>query len=335
MKDPIGLVETIYGLAGDEQQWVARLAEAFEPDLPGGPGIVAQTYDANGADRIRIRAITIRNMDPGLLAARPRVALSGSEESFIVPIMRTGFVETLRRSPAALRRTGMAAERAHEYERVLDSVLTQRGLADQFWLNAQDPTYFGCCFIVPSMARTRWQPREAARWRCIAAHVSAAFRIRRQLSPAAGEDVAPRLPEAIVNPDGRVQHATEPAKGRDARAALRRAVVALDKARGPMRKKEPERAMALWQALVAGRWSLLDHFDSDGRRYVVAHRNDAEVPDARGLTLRERQIAAQAALGHSNKIIAYALGLPIGTVAGHLASARAKLAGLERATSQM
>ena len=57
----------------------------------------------------------------------------------------------------------------------------------------------------------------------------------------------------------------------------------------------------------------------------MAHRNDAGVPDARGLTHRESQVLAQAALGQSNKMIAYELGLSTATVAGHLASGRGKL----------
>jgi DNA-binding CsgD family transcriptional regulator len=69
----------------------------------------------------------------------------------------------------------------------------------------------------------------------------------------------------------------------------------------------------------------VDHFDSDGRRFVIAHRNDPTPPDTRGLTLRERQSLAYAAIGHSNKQIAYELGLAASTVSGHLAQARAKL----------
>jgi len=135
----------------------------------------------------------------------------------------------------------------------------------------------------------------------------------------------------VGRPDGRLEHAEEAAQADPCRAALRRAVLALDRARGPLRRRDPERAMALWQAMVAGRWSLLDHFDSDGRRFVVAHRNDAGVPDMRGLSWRERQVAAHAALGHSNKVIAYELGLSASSVSEHLASARAKLRGLDQA----
>jgi DNA-binding NarL/FixJ family response regulator len=164
-------------------------------------------------------------------------------------------------------------------------------------------------------------------WQCVAAHVSSAFRVRRQFSAAsrATPEGAQPAPDAVLRPDGRLEHAVGAARSGDAREALRRAVLSIDRSRGALRRRDPERAVAIWQALVAGQWSLVDHFDSDGRRFVVAHRNDARVPDARGLTLRERQVIAYAALGHSNKVIAYELGLAASTVASHLAHARAKL----------
>lgn len=138
-----------------------------------------------------------------------------------------------------------------------------------------------------------------------------------------GEAVRPL--EAVLRPDGKLEHAEPAAQDREARAMLRAGVLSLDRARGPLRERDAEKAVGIWNALVAGRWSLLDQFDSDGRRYVVAHRNDASVPDARGLTHRECQVLAHVELGHSNKMIAYELGLSTSTVAGHLASARAKL----------
>jgi DNA-binding CsgD family transcriptional regulator len=41
--------------------------------------------------------------------------------------------------------------------------------------------------------------------------------------------------------------------------------------------------------------------------------------------VRERQIAGWASLGHSNKLIAYELGLPLSTIATHLRRAVRKL----------
>jgi DNA-binding CsgD family transcriptional regulator len=82
---------------------------------------------------------------------------------------------------------------------------------------------------------------------------------------------------------------------------------------------------------VAGRWSLVDQFERDGRRYIVAHEN---VPRARGpvaLTEREKQILAYAVLGHHNKLIAYELGIADSTVRVLMARAAAKLGVRTRA----
>jgi DNA-binding CsgD family transcriptional regulator len=70
---------------------------------------------------------------------------------------------------------------------------------------------------------------------------------------------------------------------------------------------------------------LLEHFERDGRRYLIARRNDPGVNDPRALSLRERQVAWYTSLGHSNKIIGYELGLALSSVATHLKHAASKL----------
>jgi len=99
------------------------------------------------------------------------------------------------------------------------------------------------------------------------------------------------------------------------------------------RSRTPDAELAVdpaWEAVLAGRWSLVDRFDTDGRRYVVAYRNPPGVLDPRRLTPREEGVAALAAIGHSNKEIASQLGVTPSTVATLLASALAKLGLLSR-----
>jgi DNA-binding NarL/FixJ family response regulator len=123
-----------------------------------------------------------------------------------------------------------------------------------------------------------------------------------------------------------VEHAEGPARAAAARDVLASAVQDVERARGGGARKDPEQALSLWRALVAGRWSLVDAFEHDGRRYVVAHRNAPSTPATPAtLTPREQQVVAYAALGHTNKLIAYELGLATSTVAGHLATASAKM----------
>jgi hypothetical protein len=57
-----------------------------------------------------------------------------------------------------------------------------------------------------------------------------------------------------------------------------RAAKAIDRARSRARSNEDE-ALELWQGLVAGRWSLVEQFDSDGRRFLVARKNDPVVAE--------------------------------------------------------
>jgi DNA-binding CsgD family transcriptional regulator len=116
-----------------------------------------------------------------------------------------------------------------------------------------------------------------------------------------------------------------------ARAALRAAAVSVDRARGSLRHRDPEGAVAAWRGLVAGRWSLVDRFDRDGRRYLIAHKNDPDTMDPRGLTPRERQVAGFAALGQSDKVIAYELGISPSTVSVLLSRAAQKLGVQSRA----
>lgn len=75
----------------------------------------------------------------------------------------------------------------------------------------------------------------------------------------------------------------------------------------------------------AGRWSLVDKFDTDGKRFVVAIRNDPAYRDPRGLTRRERQIAELVGLGRTTKQISYALGVSDAAVTNCLAGAQHKL----------
>jgi DNA-binding CsgD family transcriptional regulator len=131
--------------------------------------------------------------------------------------------------------------------------------------------------------------------------------------------------DAVVSPSGKVEHAERDAAKKEARAALRDAVIALDRARGPLRRRAPDEAIAAWKGLVDARWSLVDQFESDGRRFVVARRNEPGAVTLDVLSARERQVVSYVAFGHTNKLIAYELGISHSTVRVLLARAAAKL----------
>ena len=162
--------------------------------------------------------------------------------------------------------------------------------------------------------------RFKARWSRVSAHILSAWRLRQRLA----EQAQLTAPDAILTPNGRLADASfDPSPGQ--RDVLSSSVRCRERARGPLRHKAPDDSLCLWQGLVQGRWSLVDQVDSDGKRFVLARRNEAAAPPFAGLTTRERQVVAMALQGFANKHIAYTIGLSSSTVATHLANAARKL----------
>jgi DNA-binding CsgD family transcriptional regulator len=84
-------------------------------------------------------------------------------------------------------------------------------------------------------------------------------------------------------------------------------------------------AVEVWRALLAGRWTIVDHCDRDGRRYLLAVANGAEYSESASLTPREALILARVALRQPLKVVSYELGVSHSTVSGQLQSALRKL----------
>jgi DNA-binding CsgD family transcriptional regulator len=76
---------------------------------------------------------------------------------------------------------------------------------------------------------------------------------------------------------------------------------------------------------AASGFSVIDHFQRESRRYVIARADDSPRARFAQLTPRERQVAGQAARGLANKVIAFDLGLSTSTVGVLLSRAARKL----------
>jgi DNA-binding CsgD family transcriptional regulator len=111
------------------------------------------------------------------------------------------------------------------------------------------------------------------------------------------------------------------------RTELNRAVVGRELARGTLRYTSQQKAFLTWPSLGASRWALVDVFERDGRRYVVAVEDKREP----ALSRRERDVLRLAQLGRSNKEIAYELGLAYSTITTLLARVAKKLGTRSRA----
>ena len=308
MSDLVGVLEAAYRFDGDESDWLGGVLEEMRGYIAPGHAALAFFHDHNLPAYVEpTRAITV-GLDErigamiahGTRASGPQIA------------------ELTQQTPAVASASSVLGEKWTQLLPMLRGVLASAGVEDVFTLRCEDTSGRGCALSVTIPQARTFTRGEIETWSRVAAHVTAALRLRRN-------DDADE-PEAMLTPGGKVEHAVGVAKERVAREALIRASGAIDRARGRLRRTSPTEAVEIWRALVAGRWSLVDHFDTDGRRYVIARRNEpAPAVTLAALTQREREVLAFAALGHSNKLIAYELGLATTTVAAHLASAAKKL----------
>ncbi len=311
--DAISIVEAAYAYEADVKTWFGRLLEHAVPRLDRGFGVTVSTYVPN----MRVEEVTFEGHipEPGLLDAS-RAMIAAYPEIFHRVLSAAAPHETPTQHLGLTQREALTWAPFVEY-------MHPFGVRDVVGVVARDPSGHAIFFSAPSPDTSRPLRSERLAWSRIAAHISAGARLRRALPSLAGQDLGQGA-DAVLSPSGSIAHAEVAAQSRGARESLRHAVRAIDRAKTKARSNEVE-ALDLWQGLVAGRWSLVDRFDTDGRRYFVARKNDPDVKDPRALTSRERQVLAYVAMGHPLKLVAYALGLSLSTVSVSRQTAMRKL----------
>jgi DNA-binding CsgD family transcriptional regulator len=315
VSDLVSVVERAYDLDSDTETWLAGILEAAQPLLDSGFGLVGYAFDAK-AEHLSAPVIVSRGVDSDSIEATARLLMNAPKAMVDRTYLSSRVVAT------ASEATGLG-EKLAEFEPWM-RYAAPLGMVDNLGIKArgQDPGQ-GCMLHAIRDTICRTSRTERRLWERIAAHISAGLRLRWALER--GAEASRGQSEAILRPDGQLAHAESAAEPPSRRDVLRDAVKRLERARGATRRTEPEVALELWRGLVAGRWTLIDQYEENGRRYLVARRNDPEHLDPRALTPRERQVAHLVAQGQSNKLIAYTLGLSLSTVGTHIAAAKRKL----------
>jgi DNA-binding NarL/FixJ family response regulator len=133
------------------------------------------------------------------------------------------------------------------------------------------------------------------------------------------------LGDAVCGPDGSLLEARPAAlQTRDARRALAELVRMRERKLGFSPLSDAE-ALARWQDLSAGRYAMLDHVDTDQRRYIVCFRVEADSADTFALSPIEQTVLEQILSGARNKSIASMLGVSSPHVSGVAQRALRKL----------
>jgi DNA-binding CsgD family transcriptional regulator len=187
-------------------------------------------------------------------------------------------------------------------------------VVDSLGIVAVDPGGQGVCASVGLPEVRPLSERQIRMLERVAVHLSAGRRLQTGRSPI--DDA-----EAVLTPTGKVLHAHEVAKNK--RDSIEDGRRRRDEARKT--KHDAEKALEIWRGLVAGRWSLVDHFDTDGKRLLLAMKNTPNVEKFPTLSANERRVCALVAMGHRDKEICYMLGLTHPSVTATLHRARSKL----------
>ncbi len=298
--DLVSVLEATYQTADSDARWLANVVRAVRPTLEDGLGVCAYLYDLHSYP---LRAHDCVDLDSPMSAEVVAAAVGTATPDYIEQSWKRLTCGAASEVPGYDDQPGL-----HVYFR-------PRGIEDVLAINAYDPNdEVGVWIGAPRAKRVRLTGAQRDLWTRISAHLANGYRLRRRAVAA----------EALLTTSGKTVHAEGHAKVAQSREALRVAALGIEKARGKLRRR-PEEAVVSWRALVAARWSLVDQFESDGKRYLVARANAPTADGPPTLTEREKQVLAYASLGHATKIIAYELGVSASTVRVLLHRAARKL----------
>jgi DNA-binding CsgD family transcriptional regulator len=301
----IDIVEAGYNLDLDAGDWLANVSVAGRPLFDLGLGFYAALVGGRSEDGQHLITQLHQGAGPDDLLPRvfgaAQVAGAESVAQWSHAMMTKG--------------VGTMGELKDRFPRAYKALSEHGGCKDGLSLNGIDPDWVGVSVTMPSPERIELSPAVRERWLMLAIHLAAGHRLRRGIidstgAPGVTSTEMPLNSEALVDPTKFVvSQAAGGARDQAASNVIREAAVRVDRARGKLRKSDPDEALDIWHGLVRGRWSLVDWFDTDGRRFVLAKPNAPDVGDPRGLSEREAQVATYAALGESSKIIGYRFGI--------------------------
>jgi DNA-binding CsgD family transcriptional regulator len=313
-REVLALLDKSYNLVAEETAWLRGICDAALPLLDDGFGTCAWKADVTTGQIVAFVTSGAPEWVPNLV--RNLVGASSQAERTIASRRR---FTTLSHNFGVEQWLGLDIVKQH---------VLPYGVADALSIQSMDAEG-RFVLVVCAPLREPIQPTEAddARWSRIASHVAAATRLRDKLLARSTESDG----EAIVTPTGAIEHAGGEAEARPAREILRMAVLRREAALAGRADADAEAPLRLWRGLVEGRWSMVDRFERDGRRYVVAHPNDMSAPGPRTLTAQERSVVAMAAMGQPVKLIAYDLGLSQSVVSKSLQMGMSKMGISSRA----
>ncbi|MGB5809226.1 MAG: helix-turn-helix transcriptional regulator [Polyangiales bacterium] len=285
----VQLVDAAYDLGPSSRQWLRGLVDNGGCLLDYGLGCVAVIRDEVIRSEEHGSALVYEQSgDGGWGACVAKISNEGRPDA-ADPSCRLGAATLLDRPVR---------------NDVLACIAQRLQCADVLEIWACNGDAYGVAIYVPSATPIRLTPGDRRRWRLLAAHIEVGHRLRVGIG-LAGPGVCPEteMPERI--------------------RSVRAAAAETDRETPP--HSAPNLAAIARQAVLDGKWSMVDWFDRDGRRLVLVRPNGPRACDPRALSPREYAIASYVAQGESGKVVASHLGISRALVSSALQSAMRKL----------
>ncbi len=314
----LSVIEAAYQLGTSRDEWLAGIAEAARPLVVPGASVLVAEYAPDPPPFSLVSHTVVPRCDE--LSAAFFEADTAARDN---PVTGPTIHSTLACGTTSEAIAGWGLDLS-----MLDALYAPRmhplGIHDSFNIQGADTSGRALCIMCGRPGHASVPPALRNVWQRVAVHLAAALRLRRALGDEA-PSVALDSAQAIFDASGKKLLHASPAAGERVLDNLRSAARTVEQARSPSLREDAPRALELWQGLFAGKWSLVDVFDSDGKRFFVAHANEPAVAEDRRLTRREQQAVMLAAAGHSDALAAYALGIASSTFRVHLRRAMRKL----------
>jgi DNA-binding CsgD family transcriptional regulator len=325
--DLFRILDAAYDVEQPRERWLDGLMRAVAPILGQGAGVGGLLYDIPGDGQFQVDYLQAFDVPPGWRETGLAIHRDPRFIPKMIGVYRSMLCATL---PQLMADPELAPPMRGDY-------YDHHPVRGQLSINGFDSSGKGCALNLFSEGDVALSEAQRSIFTRLATHLATAYRLQRQF--ADGVQTKVRGVEAVLTPAGRVEHAEADAKSPEARQELTLAVRQREQTRGDA-TSDGEPTMRRLRGMVSARWTLVDQFETGGQRYVVARENAPRAMGPALLTPREKQVVSLAALGRTNKVIAYELGLAYATVRVLMARActklgaskRAELPGLLRAT---
>jgi len=335
---PGGVVESVYNLELSEEDWIRQITQGLDPFMDGGNGTLGCVMrmgrqvempvlsPCHADDEVPAFIQYLRESDEARTNQKAAEALlsPGLETSKLHDAMRFG--QLFAKSGMGTLSVNRQNQAAYE---VFIKAFSHHGIRDAAGLIV--PHHASRSFIfftarqhemseVPQRARTRWTELQS--------HIAAVYDLRHRLRADTFVET-----DAVWFDTGGKCVESGPALKTDIRERLRNAVLTYEKNRSQSSSEKRVELEQYWSSVLSGKWAIMDRFDSDGRRFLIAIPVSKYGDGIRGLSAREREVLNYLGDGLSNKAIAFELGVTTTAISSHLNGIYRKLGMDDRAST--